>query len=275
MLGHAVFMDGLCEGWPGRRVLELGTAGEQLVVAFGAYIDPWCTRDRRQQLQWHILLYINLCISLKVKVLYGGGCFNIGFVGGQTLLRFSNAVKMDGYIKFKISVNEDLHSLRVSWTMVPRGKKRKTADENRGFKEEWTESFTFIANVKGLPACLLCSEKMSNNKKGQLERHGMLNVQLTTHLWVREKVQLQYFWRRSGQHLQTPLLWFCCKPRDNKAWKSFTDSDYMKDSFIHHCIIIEVCILFTWEGLKLQGAYYAHYPFCFCFYQILKIKITP
>lgn len=56
MLGHAAFMDGLCEGWPGRRVLKLGTAGEQLVVAFGAHIDPWCNTHSTQQLQCNIRL---------------------------------------------------------------------------------------------------------------------------------------------------------------------------------------------------------------------------
>jgi len=41
MFGHTVFMDGLCEGWPGRRVLILGAAGEQLVITLGTYVHPW------------------------------------------------------------------------------------------------------------------------------------------------------------------------------------------------------------------------------------------
>lgn len=40
MLGHAVLADGLCEGRPGRRVLVLGAAGEQLVVTLGADVNP-------------------------------------------------------------------------------------------------------------------------------------------------------------------------------------------------------------------------------------------
>ena len=55
-----------------------------------------------------------------------------------------------------------------------KGKKRKIADENRGFKEEWTELYAFIANAEGLPACLICNEKLSNNKKSNLERHFQL-----------------------------------------------------------------------------------------------------
>ena len=49
--------------------------------------------------------------------------------------------------------------------MDPKGKKRKIADEIREFKAEWTESFAFIAIAEGLPACLLCNEKLANNKK--------------------------------------------------------------------------------------------------------------
>lgn len=41
VFGHTVLMDGLCEGWPGGRVLILGAAGEQLVITLGANIDPW------------------------------------------------------------------------------------------------------------------------------------------------------------------------------------------------------------------------------------------
>lgn len=41
VFGHTVLMDGLCEGWPGGRVLILGAAGEQLVITLGANVDPW------------------------------------------------------------------------------------------------------------------------------------------------------------------------------------------------------------------------------------------
>lgn len=40
MFGHTVLVDGLCEGRPGRGVLVLGAAGEELVVALGASINP-------------------------------------------------------------------------------------------------------------------------------------------------------------------------------------------------------------------------------------------
>lgn len=41
IFGHTVFMDGLCESWPGWRVFVLGAAGEQLVITLGAHINPW------------------------------------------------------------------------------------------------------------------------------------------------------------------------------------------------------------------------------------------
>lgn len=41
MFGHTVLMDGLCESWPRRGVLILGVAGEELMITFGAGINPW------------------------------------------------------------------------------------------------------------------------------------------------------------------------------------------------------------------------------------------
>ena len=50
-------------------------------------------------------------------------------------------------------------------------KKRKVADEKRMFNPSWTDSFAFIASKTGLPVCLLCDEKLANNKKSNVERH--------------------------------------------------------------------------------------------------------
>lgn len=40
VLGDAVLSDGLSEGGPGRRVWELGAAGEERVTALGAHVHP-------------------------------------------------------------------------------------------------------------------------------------------------------------------------------------------------------------------------------------------
>ncbi|GFW04563.1 uncharacterized protein TNCV_2225811 [Trichonephila clavipes] len=55
-------------------------------------------------------------------------------------------------------------------TWIPKKKQRKTEDENREFKVEWTENFAFIQNLNGPPTCLICKEKLSHNKKSYLER---------------------------------------------------------------------------------------------------------
>jgi hypothetical protein len=55
--------------------------------------------------------------------------------------------------------------------MATKKKQRKTEDENRDFKVEWTETFAFIQNLNGLPTCLICKEKLAHNKKSNLERH--------------------------------------------------------------------------------------------------------
>ncbi|GFT85079.1 uncharacterized protein TNCV_791151 [Trichonephila clavipes] len=55
--------------------------------------------------------------------------------------------------------------------MATKKKQRKTEDENREFKAEWTENFAFIQNLNGLPTCFICKEKFAHNKKSNLERH--------------------------------------------------------------------------------------------------------
>ncbi|GFX77680.1 general transcription factor II-I repeat domain-containing protein 2A [Trichonephila clavipes] len=57
---------------------------------------------------------------------------------------------------------------QITW--LPK-KAKKTEDENREFKAEWTENFAFIQNLNGLPTCFICKEKFAHNKKSNLERH--------------------------------------------------------------------------------------------------------
>ncbi|GFU30157.1 general transcription factor II-I repeat domain-containing protein 2B [Trichonephila clavipes] len=54
--------------------------------------------------------------------------------------------------------------------MATKKKQRKTEDENRQFKVEWTENFAFIQTLNGLPTCLISKEKFAHNKSN-LERH--------------------------------------------------------------------------------------------------------
>ena len=133
-----------------------------------------------------------------------------------------------------------------AWAMDPKGKKRKIADENRGFKAEWTESFAFIANAEGLPACLLCNEKLSNNKKSNLERHFQgRHAKFATDYPVGTErksaiaVLLDKLEESKGRFKKwiaspnsTTAASFVATREIIKRGKPFTDGDYMKDSFI-------------------------------------------
>ena len=175
------------------------------------------------------------------------------------------------YLQFfqTISVNEDLrHSLRhtflsarrgarqvavakkttgVWWAMDPKGKKRKIAEENRGFNSSWTESFAFIANAEGLPICLLCNEKLSNNKKSNVERHfqgrhatfaaeypvGSERKSAIALLLEKLEERKARFKKWIASPNSTTAASFVATREIIKRGKPFTDGDYMKSpSFI-------------------------------------------
>lgn len=71
MFGHTVLMDGLCESWPRRGVLILGVAGEELMITFGAGINPWERMDGRRTKTLQPASYTNR--SLDVCVCVCGG----------------------------------------------------------------------------------------------------------------------------------------------------------------------------------------------------------
>lgn len=50
-------------------------------------------------------------------------------------------------------------------------KKRKIEEENRGFRSEWTDIYTFVPNNIEQPKCLICEENFKNNKKSNIVRH--------------------------------------------------------------------------------------------------------
>ena len=127
-----------------------------------------------------------------------------------------------------------------------KGKKRKIADENRGFKEEWTELYAFIANAEGLPACLICNEKLSNNKNSNLERHFQLkhakfaaDHPVGTERKSAIAVLVEKFEGRKNSFKKwiaspnsTTAASFVAAREIVKHGKPFTDGEYMKDSFI-------------------------------------------
>ena len=50
-------------------------------------------------------------------------------------------------------------------------KKRKISEENRKFNDAWAGSFAFTSHESGLPICLICGEKLANNKLSNVARH--------------------------------------------------------------------------------------------------------
>ena len=51
------------------------------------------------------------------------------------------------------------------------GKKRKISEENRTFNDAWADSLAFTSSESGLLICLICGEKLANNKRSNVERH--------------------------------------------------------------------------------------------------------
>ena len=54
---------------------------------------------------------------------------------------------------------------------MDKSKKRKVSEENRTFNATWADSFAFTPDETGLPVCLICGEKLANNKKSNVVRH--------------------------------------------------------------------------------------------------------
>ncbi|GBO27300.1 hypothetical protein AVEN_275118-1 [Araneus ventricosus] len=125
-------------------------------------------------------------------------------------------------------------------------KKRRTGDENREFNHDWTESFAFRSNTGGLPTCLICHEKLANNKKSNLERHftikhtqfaGKYPISDARKKAVEElrKQQQQSSsmisnWAQSSNNVN--LASFAVSLETAKRGKPFTDGEYVKDCSI-------------------------------------------
>uniref|UniRef100_A0A674PAJ3 General transcription factor II-I repeat domain-containing protein 2A-like n=2 Tax=Takifugu rubripes TaxID=31033 RepID=A0A674PAJ3_TAKRU len=119
--------------------------------------------------------------------------------------------------------------------------KRKNSEENREFNAAWTSAFAFTANDAGLPACLICGEKLSNNKKSNVERHFQ-----SKHLAFAEKYPTEderqraisveerklsfKKWISSPQ--STTAASFLAAQEIVKRGKPFTDGEYIKETFI-------------------------------------------
>ncbi|GBO26031.1 hypothetical protein AVEN_241886-1, partial [Araneus ventricosus] len=130
--------------------------------------------------------------------------------------------------------------------VASRGKKRRTAEENREFSQNWTESFAFICNTHGLPTCLICHEKLAHNKKSNLERHfttkhthfagkyptGDARKKAVEELQKKQQQSSSMLsnWAQSSNNVN--LASFAVSLEISKRGKPLTDGEYVKDCFI-------------------------------------------
>uniref|UniRef100_A0A8C4X7H4 HAT C-terminal dimerisation domain-containing protein n=1 Tax=Erpetoichthys calabaricus TaxID=27687 RepID=A0A8C4X7H4_ERPCA len=126
-------------------------------------------------------------------------------------------------------------------------KQRKTEDENREFKVEWTELFAFIQNSNGLPTCLICQEKLAHNKKSNLERHfttkhasfgskypaGDARKKAVEELQKSQQKSSSVFnyWVQSSNNVN--IASFIVSQEIAKRGKPYTDGEYIKSCFIN------------------------------------------
>jgi hypothetical protein len=130
--------------------------------------------------------------------------------------------------------------------MATKKKQRKTENENREFKVEWTETFAFIQNLNGHPTCLIGKEKFAHNKKSNLERHFTnRHASFSTKYPVGDARKKAVEELQKGQETSTSVLnnWmqsfnninmasFVVSEEIAKSGKPYTDGEYIKRCFI-------------------------------------------
>ncbi|CAI5687214.1 general transcription factor II-I repeat domain-containing protein 2B [Oreochromis niloticus] len=129
---------------------------------------------------------------------------------------------------------------------MKKSQKRKVSEENREFNSAWTYLFAFTGNNAGLPVCLICGERISNNKKCNVERHFQ-----NRHLAFAEKYPtederkkaISELLRKAEESKLSFKKWISSpQPTSTtscvaaleivKRGKPFTDGEYLKESFI-------------------------------------------
>ena len=125
-------------------------------------------------------------------------------------------------------------------------KKRKIFEENRTFNDAWTDSFAFTSDESGLPVCLICGEKLSNNKRSNVARHfnnthrafaekypeGEERKKAVSELMRKADLTKNHFkkWVKSANSITYAS--FVAAQEIVRHGKPFTDGDYMKQSFL-------------------------------------------
>lgn len=110
----------------------------------------------------------------------------------------------------------------------------------------WTDSFAFTTDDAGLPVCLICGEKLANNKKSNVERYFQNKHTAFAekyHAGGERKRAISELLRKAEQSKSTFSKWikspnsttaasFVAAQEIARRGKPFTDGEYMKESFI-------------------------------------------
>ena len=128
--------------------------------------------------------------------------------------------------------------------MATKKKQRKTEDENREFRVDWTENFAFIRNLNGHPACLICKEKFAHNKKSNLDilQHASFSTKYPAgdarkkaveELQKSQESSTSVFnnWMQSSSNIN--MASFVVSQEIAKRGKPYTDGEYIKSCFIN------------------------------------------
>ncbi|XP_039186129.1 general transcription factor II-I repeat domain-containing protein 2-like [Crotalus tigris] len=128
-------------------------------------------------------------------------------------------------------------------------KKRKISEEHRMFNDTWTYSFAFTTDKTGLPVCLICGEKLANNKKSNVARHFQNKhtafaekypdgderkkavLELMQKADLKVDLSKNHFKKMNSAH-STTYASFVAAQEIVRHGKPFTDGDYIKESFI-------------------------------------------
>ncbi|GFX23852.1 uncharacterized protein TNCV_1788831 [Trichonephila clavipes] len=120
-------------------------------------------------------------------------------------------------------------------------KQRKTEDENREFKVEWTENFAFIQNLNYFRH-VICKKKFARNEKSNLGRHftrkhtsfsfkyptGDARKKAVEELQTSQELSTSVFnkWMQSSSSIN--IASFVFSQDIAKRGKPYTDGEYIK-----------------------------------------------
>lgn len=129
---------------------------------------------------------------------------------------------------------------------MEKSKKTKISEENRKFNDAWADLFAFTSDESGLPVCLICGEKLANNKRSNVTRHfqnkhtafstkyleGEERKKSVSELMKKADLRKNQFknWIKSAN--STTFASFVATQEKVRHGKPFTDREYIKEPFI-------------------------------------------